>query len=439
MDIYLQGLVVLVAIALGVRTKGMTVGMWGAVGVLVLVVAWGLPPGSIPTSAVFVIFAVVTAAGAMQAAGGIDFLVGIAQKVIRSRPRQVTFIAPYVSWLFALGAGTGFVYYSILPVIYEVAYANGVRPERPMAVSPTASQMGITSSPVSSAMAIMVGLMAPLGFEITSILAIVIPSTAVAILAAATVQNFVGKPLEEDPVYQERLAEGRISPPEPVDVGEATPQARLSTYIFGSGILLILLFGIFKDLRPQVPGADGLEPLSMTTMIQLIMLVVALGILLFSGAKSAQVPQTQVFRSGVSAIIALWGVSWMANTFIEANEEAVVNALGGLADNAPIFIAVALFVIAALTTSQSSATVAIIPIGIALDIPAWALVAMWMSVVGIYTFPINGSQIASIELDQTGTTKISKFVLYHSFTIPTFTMAIVAVLTGLAIGRVLYG
>ncbi|MCV2393174.1 anaerobic C4-dicarboxylate transporter family protein [Actinotalea sp. M2MS4P-6] len=439
MELALQAATVLLAIALGVRTKGMTVGLWGAAGVLVLVWVFGLPPGSVPTSAIFVIFAVVTAAGAMQAAGGIDYLVGIAQRVIRAHPNQVTFIAPYVAWLFATGAGTGFVYYSILPVIYEVAYGNKVRPERPMAIAPTASQMGITSSPVSSAMAIMVGLMAPLGFEITQILSIVLPSTAVAIGAAALVQNRIGKPLDRDPVYQRRLAAGEVTAPEPVDVGEASPAAKRAAWIFGGGILLILLFGIFDQLRPAVPGEDGPVPLEMTTMIQIIMLIVALVILLWCRAKSADVPRSQVFRSGMSAIVALWGVSWLANTFIAANQDMIVTSLGNLADNSPIFIAVALFVVAALTTSQSSATIAIIPIGIALGMEPWQLTAMWMAVIGLYTFPINGSQLATIELDATGTTRISRFVIYHSFTIGMLVMATVSVLVGLAIGATFYG
>ncbi|MDN4477952.1 anaerobic C4-dicarboxylate transporter family protein [Demequina sp. SYSU T00039-1] len=435
----LQALTVLAAIALGVRTKGLTVGLWGAAGVLVLVWVFGLPPGSVPTSAIFVIFAVVTAAGAMQAAGGIDYLVGIAQRVIRAHPNQVTFIAPYVAWLFATGAGTGFVYYSILPVIYEVAYGNKVRPERPMAIAPTASQMGITSSPVSSAMAIMVGLMAPLGFEITNILSIVLPSTAIAIGAAAFVQNKIGKPLDRDPVYQARLAAGEVTAPEPVDIGVASASAKRSTWIFGTGILLILAFGIFEGLRPVIPGADGPEPLAMTTMIQIIMLIVALVILLWCRTRSADVPRAQVFRSGMSAIIALWGVSWLANTFIAANEDSIVEGLGGIADNAPIFIAVALFIVAALTTSQSSATIAIIPIGITLGLEPWQLTAMWMAVIGLYTFPINGSQLATIELDATGSTRISRFVIYHSFTIGMLVMAVVSVLVGLGIGGIFYG
>ncbi|MEN8211345.1 MAG: anaerobic C4-dicarboxylate transporter [Thermodesulfobacteriota bacterium] len=438
----LQGLIVLGCISLGVRTGGMAVGLWGGAGVLMLVTIFKVQPGLIPTSAIFIIFTVVTAAGAMQVAGGIDYLVAIAQRMIRKKPRWITFIAPGVTWIFTLGAGTGNVYYSLLPVIEEVAYKNNVRPERPLAISPVASQIGITSSPVSAAMAAMVGLMAPLGFEIIDILMIVIPSSLIAIVAGSLVQNFRGKELKNDPVYQALVASGKIDDTKmsAVKEQEIKPTAKRSAMIFLAGVIAIVLFGIFPEIRPHFIDADGkLETLSMTYLIMLTMFCSALAIVLTTDFKPSEIISSKIFTSGMVAVVALFGVAWMANTFIGAHKEAIIEGIGGLAQTTPLFLALALFIVAALTTSQSSTTLAIIPIGITLGIPAQYLIAMWPAVIGIYFFPANGGQIATVQMDRSGTTRIGKLVINHSFMIPMLVCAITAVGSGMVIATLIYG
>ena len=437
-----QGVLVLVFISLGVRTCGISIGLWGGVGVLVLVTAFGLEPGAVPISAMLIILAVVAAAGAMQVAGGVQYLVGIAQKIIRANPKSVTFIAPYVSWVFTLGAGTGNVYYSLLPVIYEVSYNNKVRPEKPLAISPVASQMGITSSPVSAAMAIMVGLMAPFGFSITDILAIVVPATIVAIFCGALVMTFVGKPLDEDKEYQRRLEAGEITPPDPIEEApEAlSPEARRSAWIFIVGVVAIVIFGVFPGLRPSYVDTAGVAAsMAMTELIQVVMFTAAVAIVMLCKASPARIPNSKIFISGVVSVVALFGIAWMANTFIGAHREIIVAGLGAMAAQYPVAIAFALFAVAAMTTSQSSTTLAIIPIGLTLGVPPQYLIAMWPAVIGIYFFPANGSQIATINLDQTGTTKIGKFVLNHSFFLPMVVCAVSAVATGFVVATLLYG
>jgi anaerobic C4-dicarboxylate transporter DcuA/anaerobic C4-dicarboxylate transporter DcuB len=378
----------------------------------------------------------------MQVAGGVDYLVNIAKRLIRANPKIVTFVAPYVCWVFTLGAGTGNVYYSLMPVIYEVAYDSNIRPERPLAISPVASQMGITSSPVSAAMAIMVGLMAPLGFAITDILAIVIPSIFVAIFAGAAVMSFVGKPLDQDVEYLRRLKAGEIEPPV-TNSGEAAalmPYAGRSAAIFVTGVLAIVAFGLFPELRPSWTDADGVAgAMSMTQLIQVVMFTSAIMIVVLCKALPKEIPTSPIFTSGLVAVIALFGVAWMANTFIEANKTEIVSALGGLAESFPLAIAFALFFVAAMTTSQSSTTLAIIPIGITLGIPAQFLIAMWPAVIGIYFFPANGGQIATVNIDMTGTTRIGKLVLNHSFFLPMIVCAVTAVSVGLLVARLLYG
>ncbi len=209
--VVLQVIVVIGAVILGVRMGGMGLGIWGAVGVAVLVFVFNLAPGAVPGSAMLIILAVITAASAMQAAGGIDYLVRIAAKVIRKNPRYITLIAPLVSYAFTVGAGTSNIFFPLIPVIYEVSYTNDIRPERPLGLSVIATGLGITSSPVSAAMAAMLTLVAVEGIELNNILVVTIPSSLIAIFVASLVSMRLGKNLKDDPVYQQRLAEGKIA------------------------------------------------------------------------------------------------------------------------------------------------------------------------------------------------------------------------------------
>ena len=307
--VWLELAVVIIAIIMGVRMGGIGLGVWGVAGVAVLVLVFGLAPGAIPGSAILIILAVITAASAMQAAGGIDFLVRVAAGLIQKNPTRITYIAPLVSYIFTVGAGTSNIFYPLLPVIYETAYDNGIRPERPLAASTVANAFGITSSPVSAAMAAMLTLVAVPefgNFSLGKILTITIPASVIAILVMSFVQNFIGKPLKDDVVYQERLAQGLVASPAsakaatPVGVGEREPQtamasvggsggsgleddphgedptppttppkipevtlpelpkrAALSAYVFLTGVVLIVLSAV-PALTPTVPGPEGI-------------------------------------------------------------------------------------------------------------------------------------------------------------------------------------
>jgi len=384
-----------------------------------------------------IILAVVTAAGTMQLAGGVDYLVSIAEKVIRKFPSQITYIAPLTTFLFCAGAGTGNIYYSLMPVIYEVSYAAGIRPERPLSLSATAGQLAITSSPVSAAMAAMVGLMVPLKFTLTDILFIVFPASLLAILVGGFVMNRIGAELKDDVEYQRRLAAGEIAPPSAAGQAKEIPaSAKLAAGLFMGGLAIIILAGLFEQLHPHVMSKGKSQPLDMSLFIEMTMLGASALIVAFCGVKASGIPKSPLFGSGLVAVVALFGVAWMANTFIAANEEAIVGGLGDIAKSTPLLISVALFAVAAITTSQSSTTFSIIPIGIALGIPPQFLAAMWPSIVGVFLLPTNGSQIASVEIDQTGTTRIGKFVINHSFIIPVLVFTIVSVGIGLLIASV---
>lgn len=427
----LEVLVVFGAIAAGVKYKGLSIGLFGGLGVLILVFVFRLPPGSVPTSAILIILAVVTAAATMQVAGGVDWLVTIAQGWIRARPRAITFVAPYTAALFTMGAGTGNIYYSLLPVIEEVSFENGVRPERPLAVSPTAAQASLTASPVSSAMAAMVGIMAVEGFELIDILKITIPALIVGIFVMALVYSKKGEELADDPEYQERLADGHIEAPQDErEEHELGPYARRSAMIFIGGVLLIVALGLFEGLRPVFEDTV----LAMTPIIQMVMLATAVVIVVSCKAAPKDVPATQIFRSGMVALIALFGVAWLANTFLEAKDEQLLELLGDIVQAQPWIMALAIFAMAAITTSQTSTTLAMIPLGLTLGVEPWMMIAMWPAVTGIYTFPINGSQIATMEFDRSGTTKIGSYVINHSWLLATVTIVAASIATGFVVG-----
>ena len=432
--IAVQAILVIALIAIGVHFKGMAIGLFGGLGVLIFALVFGVAPGPVPVSAMLIILAVVTAAGTMQLAGGVDYLVSIAEKLIRRFPSQITYIAPLVTFLFCAGAGTGNIYYSLMPVIYEVSFAAGVRPERPLALSATAGQLAITSRPVSAAMAAMVGLMGPLHFHLTDILMIVFPSSVIAILVGAFVMNRMGKELADDPEYKRRVAEGLVTPPSADGAAkEISSKAKLSAILFMAGLAAIILAGLFDQVHPHVMSKGQSIPLDMSLFIQMTMLGISAVIIAFCGVSASGIPKSPLFASGLVAVVALFGVAWMANTFIAANETVIVNELGELARQAPLMLGVALFLVAAITTSQSSTTFSIIPIGIALGLSPGVLAAMWPALVGVFLLPTNGSQIASVELDQTGTSRIGAYVINHSFLVPVIVFTVVSVGLGLVI------
>jgi len=437
--IAIEGLIVIAFIALGVRAGGIGLGLFGGVGTAILVFGFGLTPGEPPVDAMLIIIAVISAAAAMQAAGGVDYMVLVASKALRARPKSINFAAPFISYLLCILTGTSNTFYSIIPVINEVSFANKIRPERPLASSTVASAFGITSSPVAAAMATILPLVEVYDYELVDVLMITIPASIIGILAMSFVMSRHGRDLEDDAEYQRRLAAGEVTPPAPASDIVIMKYAKRSVAIFLGAVALICIFGFAKDLRPEVPAeGGGFEPLSVTPIIQMVMLTAAALIVLFCAVKTADIPGTQIFRSGMVAMIALFGIAWMADTFIANNEDAIVTALGDLASKWPFMIAVAIFGVAALTTSQSAATRTMVPLGLALGIGAPYMIAMWTAVVGVLFLPANGTQIAAAEADTTGTTTLGKRVIDHSFQLPLQVGWIVTALTGIGIAALFF-
>ncbi|SIO08082.1 SLC13 family permease [Agromyces cerinus] len=471
--VILQGCIVIGAIVLGVRTGGIGLGLWGVVGTVILVFVFQLPPGAIPIDAFFIIIAVITASSAMQAAGGIDYLVSIASKIIQRSPKRLTYVAPIVAFVFTVLSGTSNIFFALIPVIYETAYRNGQRPERALAASTVTSGLGITASPVSAAMAAYLVLMDGTGYGLPQILLITVPAALIACLATSLVQQRVGKDLLDDPEYLKRVADGTVEvpaalkaryeakvgagttgggtatatatmtggpdaaagdvPPAPVE-HPVPPGGATAAWIFVAGTLVIVLLGLFPGLRPAFPDEAGeLVPIGMSTVIEMIMFTVALVIILVRKVKPSLVVEQPLLRAGFVAAVALFGIAWMADTFISANEETIIEPLGAMIEANPLLLAVALFLVCGLTTSQSATTNTMIPIALASGLAPGIITAMWPSLIGVWLFPANGSQIASVETDLTGSTKLTQVPVWHSFTIPMLVSWVAVVGSGLLI------
>lgn len=291
--VVLELAVVILAISMGVRTGG--VGVWGLVGLFVLIFVFGSEPGSPPVGAVFIVIVVVTAASVMEAAGGVDWMVSIAARIIRRRPQSVVFVAPLVSFIFTVGAGTGNIFYPLIPVIYDVTYQQKIRPERTLATSTMAGQAGIVCSPVAAAVAALLGLLAPQGVSLGSILLVTWPACIAGILTASLVMLRWGKDLAVDPVYQQRLAEKRLTPIEASDLDKLPPSARLSALFFLGGVVLIVLLGLFDGLKPMVGYGYDVVPVSITDLIQVTMGLVAALIFLFCKVQAKDVTRQSTF------------------------------------------------------------------------------------------------------------------------------------------------
>lgn len=474
--VILQACVVIGAIVLGVRVGGIGLGLWGVVGTAILVFVFRLPPGSPPVDAFFIIIAVITASSAMQAAGGIDFLVSIASKIIQRNPRRLTYVAPLVAFVFTVLSGTSNIFFALIPVIYETAYRNGQRPERALAASTVTSGLGITASPVSAAMAAYLVLMEAKGFGLPQVLAITVPSAIVACIVTSFVQQRIGKELIADPVFRKRVEAGTVEVPAALEAsfaaqasgragaaagsgsgpGPSAKAARLKSagaapvehtvppggqtaaWIFIVGTLLVVALGLFPALRPAFPDADGtLVPIGMSPVIEMVMFTVALVIILVRKVKPSLVVEQPLLRSGYVAAVALFGIAWMADTFISANQQTIIEPLGQLITAQPLLLAVALFLVAGLTTSQSATTNTLIPIALAAGLAPGVITAMWPSLIGVWLFPANGSQIAAVETDRTGSTRLTPVPIWHSFTIPMLVSWVSVVVSGLLIQLVI--
>ena len=424
----LQLLIVLLCIIVGARLGGMGLGVMGGLGVALLTFVFGLQPTSPPVDVMLMIAAVISAAASMQAAGGLDYMVKVAERLLRKHPQYITILAPLVTYTFTFLAGTGHVAYSVLPVIAEVARETKIRPERPLGIAVIASQQAITASPISAATVALLGLLA--GFDITlfDILKISVPATLVGVLVGAFASMRVGKELVDDPEYKRRVAEGAVVK-EIAQTGDVLSKKRAvaSVLLFLAATFMIVLFGSIESLRPVFDGVAVGMPL----IIEMIMLATAALILLLTKTDGAKAVQGSVFSAGMQAVVAIFGIAWMGDTFINGNIIELKGAVEGVVTEMPWLFGLALFVMSILLYSQAATVRAIVPLGVALAISPMMLIALFPAVNGYFFIPNYPTLVAAINFDSTGTTRIGKWVLNHSFMLPGMVATAVAIAVGL--------
>lgn len=429
---WLQLLFVLLAIIVGARVGGIGLGVFGGLGLAVLTFVFGLEPTTPPIDVMLMIVAVIAAAGCMQAAGGLDLMVKWAEKILRRHPQRITLLSPLVTYLFTFFAGTGHVAYSVLPVIAEVARETGIRPERPMGIAVIASQQAITASPISAATVALLSMLA--GYDITlfDILKISIPCTLVGVLVGALYSMRVGKELKDDPVYQARLKSGELSGANYCTAEVANPgKALTSVLLFLGATVGIVLFGSIDSLRPSFQTSEGVVVMQMAHIIEVLMLSVAALILLLTGTSGMKAAKSSVFNAGMQAVVAIFGIAWMGDTFISGNIAVIKENIFGLVTDMPWLFGIALFVMSILLFSQAATIRALLPLGMALGISPYMLIALFPAVNGYFFIPNYPTVVAAINFDTTGTTRIGKYVLNHSFMMPGLISTIVAVGLGI--------
>lgn len=436
--ILIQLLIVLALIFIGARVGGIGLGIYGMVGVFILVFLFGLKPGNIPLDVMLIIVSVITATAALQAAGGLDYLVGLAARFLRKHPDHITYYGPLTTWIFCLVAGTAHTSYSLLPIISEIATKSKIRPERPMTVATIAASLGITGSPMSAATAAVIStdLLGGQGIELKDILLVCIPASLIAILVSSFVQNRVGKELVDDPEYQRRVKEGLIDPNETLDVTEETglaatnPQhkyAKRAVWAFLFGVFLVVLFGSVPSLRPSFTVDGELQRLSMPQTIEILMMSIAALILIVGKANVGDAVKGNIFGAGMNAMVSIFGIAWMGDTFFNGNIEFFKNGIADIVTQYPFLFAIALFFMSIMLFSQAATVRTLYPLGMALGINPLALVAMFPAVNGYFFIPNYPTEVAAINFDRTGTTRIGKYVLNHSFQLSGFITTFVSI------------
>lgn len=441
----IQLIVVLGCLFYGAKKGGMALGILGGIGLIILVFGFKLPPGSPATSVILTILAVVVASATLQASGGLDVMVQISERILRNNPKYICILAPVIGWTLTILCGTGHTVYTLLPIIYDVAIKNGVRPERPMAATTISSQMGVISSPVSVAGVSMVTILLSSKVDIpgftsyVDLLKLTIPATFIGVLVIGIWSMFRGKDLDKDEEFQEKLKNPEIKK---YIYGETATvlDKKLPTinwicmWIFLATIAIVALVGYYEELRPAWPNAAGvMKPLGMTPTIQIFMLLAAAIIMIASSIKSSSIAKNQIFNSGMVALVAIYGISWMADTMFKAHIDLLTGTLGEMLRTYPWTYIIVGILISKFLNSQAAAVATFVPLALAINVNPGLIIAFASACYGYYVLPTYPSDLAAIQFDRSGTTKIGKYVINHSFILP----GLIGVVTSCAAGYVL--
>lgn len=424
MDFLLQLAIVLVCLFYGARKGGIALGLLGGIGMVIMVYVFGLKPGRPPVDVMLTIIAVVAASATLQASGGLEVLLQLAEHLLRRNPRFISIIAPFTSCGLTMLCGTGHVVYTLLPIVYDVAIKNNVRPERPMAATSIGAQMGIIASPVSVAVVSLVAFLAkaPIGgqtIDFIQLLSITIPSTFAGVLGIGIFSWFRGKDLDKDERFQEFISNPENR--EYVYGGSASLLGKkldrsqwIAMSLFLGAIAVVALLGAFEKLRPLIAG----KPMNMVLTIQMFMLLAGALIVIITKTDAAAIGKSEVFRAGMIAVVAVFGIAWMADTMFEAHVPALKVMLADVVKQHPWTYALTLLIVSKFVNSQAAAIAALVPVALSIGVHPGYVVAFSAACYGYYILPTYPSDLAAIQFDRSGTTRIGKFVINHSFILP---------------------
>jgi anaerobic C4-dicarboxylate transporter DcuA len=441
--LFFQLAVLLLCIVIGARLGGIALGTVSGIGLAFFMMVLGMPPGNPPAVVLGMILAVITALSMMEAAGGMDYLVESAEKLLRKNPRRITFLAPLITYVLIFAAGTQHVIYSLLPVIAEVSIKAGIRPERPLSMSVIAAQHGLVASPVSAVTVALLAALVSMDVSLGQIMMITIPATLFAVTMGILSVAWRGKELADDPQYQQRLAEGIVMSDAGQGSleGEARKRGMGACLVFLGGVGVVVLLGLFPVLRPEyqllVDGDLVTTQVDMGRAIMIVMLAAAGFIGLLFKADPAAAVQGKLMRGGLVAIISILGVSWLGSSFFTANEETIVGTISAFIGTYPWVFALGLFVLSILLFSQAATIVILAPVGVALGMPAHLLLGVYPAVNGNFFLPTYGTVLAAVSFDQSGTTRIGKYIVNHSFMLPGLVTTISATLAALLLASIL--
>ncbi len=440
-EMIFQLLIVLAALWVGSRYGSLALGAISGIGLAILVLGFQMQPGEPPTDVIYIIVAAVTCAGVMQASGGMEWLIQIAERLLRKHPEHITFFAPLCTFFLTVLVGTGHVVYTLMPIICDIALKKGIRPERPCAVASIASQVGITCSPIAAAVVAFVTISNANGFDITipQVLMITIPACLTGLLAASLASYNRGLDLDKDPVFQKKLND-----PEQHDYiygstqttldREIPKSAKQSVFIFLGALAVIVIFAIFPQLLPIY----GDSRLKMNIVIQIIMITAAAFMIIFCKASPKKAVAGAVWQSGMVAVVAIYGIAWLADTYFSNYIGEIQVMLEGVVQKYPWSIAFVFFLVSVLINSQGAVVVAMLPLAYQLGIPGEVLLGVLPAVYGYFFIPNYPSDIATVNFDRSGTTVIGKYLLNHSFMLPGMVSVVVSSLTGYALAMLIY-
>ncbi|EAH9810572.1 anaerobic C4-dicarboxylate transporter [Campylobacter jejuni] len=438
----IQIIIVLICLFYGAKKGGIALGLLGGIGILMLVFAFHIKPGKPAIDVMLTILAVVVASATLQASGGLDVMLQIAERILRRNPKFLTILAPFVTCFLTILCGTGHVVYTIMPIIYDIAIKNGIRPERPMAAASISSQMGIIASPVSVAVVSLTALLLNANHKLAgfdgyiNLLQITIPSILFGVLCIGIFSWFRGKDLDKDEVFQEKLKDPEFKKYVYGDsktlLGVKLPKSNwVAMWIFLGAIALVALLGVFDFLRPNwgqvvkndIPQVDALgnpkmDVLSMVSVIQMFMLLAGSLIIIFTKTDVKKIGSNEIFKSGMIALVAVFGISWMADTMFAVHTPMMKAALGDIVKEHPWTYAVMLLLISKFVNSQAAAISAFVPLALGIGVEPGVIVAFAAACYGYYILPTYPSDLATIQFDRSGTTHIGKFVINHSFILP---------------------